>query len=213
MVYRVLWRNMQQIKPGTPGWTPSLYDIGALGSFTCITQHTEPTVLRPIRRTKHGLVSCLRAQVSGLSTPKQKDQSLSPVLLSALISRQPLSYGPLGCYRDCLDFVPISLLVIFLSLDCIFVLGTKVTSFSRHLRELGSSLKGNLKALVPSERYFLRKRQFFTHLNNKNSRPETFYFCMHLKAHKVVQQWCFFFLSLFSCNFDDQVLTGFLFYA
>ena len=40
------------------GEPPSL--LSALGSFTCVTQHTEPTALRPIRRTKHhGEVSFL----------------------------------------------------------------------------------------------------------------------------------------------------------
>ena len=31
---------------------PLLLTISVLGSFTCITQHTGPTALRPIRRTK-----------------------------------------------------------------------------------------------------------------------------------------------------------------
>ena len=39
--------------------------------------------------------------------------------------------------------------------------------------------------------------------------PEVSYYLM--KAHKFVQQWCFFFhFSLFSCNFDDQLSPSFL---
>ena len=50
-VYKVMRRNLQPTKPETPGQTPSL-TISVLGSFTCSTQHTGPTALRPIRRTK-----------------------------------------------------------------------------------------------------------------------------------------------------------------
>ena len=32
--------------------SPFSFTISVLGSFTCITQHTGPTALRPIRRTK-----------------------------------------------------------------------------------------------------------------------------------------------------------------
>ena len=40
---------------------PLLLTISVLGSFMCITQHTGPTALRPIRRTKHEaiMVKCL----------------------------------------------------------------------------------------------------------------------------------------------------------
>ena len=38
---------------------PLLLTISALGSFTCITQHTGPTALRPIRRTKQLWLSVL----------------------------------------------------------------------------------------------------------------------------------------------------------
>ena len=35
MVYKVLWRNMQTIKLGTPG-EPLHFSISALGSFMCV---------------------------------------------------------------------------------------------------------------------------------------------------------------------------------
>ena len=35
------------------GTNPLLFLISALVSFKCITQHTGPTALRPIQRTKH----------------------------------------------------------------------------------------------------------------------------------------------------------------
>ena len=38
--------------PETPGQAPFSFTISVLGSFTCIIQHTGPTALRPIRRTK-----------------------------------------------------------------------------------------------------------------------------------------------------------------
>ena len=34
-------------------------------------------------------------------------------------------------------------------------------------------------------------------------------FLWHLKAHTYVQQGCFFFLSFFSCAFDDQLSPNF----
>ena len=39
MVYKVLWRNMQPIKPGTPGRTPSLSNKWT-GLFYVLTTHT-----------------------------------------------------------------------------------------------------------------------------------------------------------------------------
>ena len=42
----------QGANPETPGQAPFSFTISVLGSFTCITQHTGPTVLRHIRRTK-----------------------------------------------------------------------------------------------------------------------------------------------------------------
>ena len=53
MVYKMLLRNMLSIKPGTPGRIPALYTISALGNFTCLAQHTEPSALRP---TTHGTI-------------------------------------------------------------------------------------------------------------------------------------------------------------
>ena len=38
---------------------PLLFLISALGSFTCSTQHTGPMALRPIRKTRQWLISCL----------------------------------------------------------------------------------------------------------------------------------------------------------
>ena len=52
-------RNLQPTKPETPGQTPSFNDISVLGCFTCITQHTGPTALRPIRRDEAIMVKCL----------------------------------------------------------------------------------------------------------------------------------------------------------
>ena len=42
----------QGANPETPGQHPFSFTISVLGSFTCITQHTGPTALRPIRRAK-----------------------------------------------------------------------------------------------------------------------------------------------------------------
>ena len=47
---------------------PLLFSISALGSFSCVAQHMEPTALRPIRRTNHyGEVSCLGHKCHELS--------------------------------------------------------------------------------------------------------------------------------------------------
>ena len=43
---------------------PLLLTISVLGSFTCITQHTGPTALRPIRRTKQLWLSVLLKDTS-----------------------------------------------------------------------------------------------------------------------------------------------------
>ena len=45
--------------PETPGQAPFSFTISVLGSFTCITQHTGPTALRPIRRNGAIMVKCL----------------------------------------------------------------------------------------------------------------------------------------------------------
>ena len=43
-----------------PCWaSPFSFTISVLGSFMCITQHTGPTSLRPIRRTKQLWLKCL----------------------------------------------------------------------------------------------------------------------------------------------------------
>ena len=45
------WRNLATTAINT-GASPFSFSISVLGSFMCITQHTGPTALRPIRRTK-----------------------------------------------------------------------------------------------------------------------------------------------------------------
>ena len=52
MVYKVLRRNMLQIKPGTPGRIPFLFDK-YIGFYARYKTHTGPAALGPIRRTKH----------------------------------------------------------------------------------------------------------------------------------------------------------------
>ena len=54
----------QGANPETPGQAPFSFTISALGSFTCITQHTGPTALRPIRRTKQLWLSVLLKDTS-----------------------------------------------------------------------------------------------------------------------------------------------------
>ena len=52
------------------GASPFSFTISVLGSFTCITQHTRPTALRPIRRTKQlWKVSCSRTQAPRPARP------------------------------------------------------------------------------------------------------------------------------------------------
>ena len=46
------------------GKPPSPFTISVLGSFTCITQYTGPTALRPIRRTKQLWLSVLLKDTS-----------------------------------------------------------------------------------------------------------------------------------------------------
>ena len=46
------------------GASPFSFTISDLGSFTCITQHTGPTALRPIRRTKQLWLSVLLKDTS-----------------------------------------------------------------------------------------------------------------------------------------------------
>ena len=46
------------------GASPFSFTISVLGSFTCITQHTGPTALRPIRRTKQLRLSVLLKDTS-----------------------------------------------------------------------------------------------------------------------------------------------------
>ena len=57
-ILRVLSAHFAAI-PETPGQAPFSFTISVLGSFTCITQHTGPTALRPIRRMKQLVVKCL----------------------------------------------------------------------------------------------------------------------------------------------------------
>ena len=46
------------------GASPFSFTISVLGSFTCITQHTGPTALRPIRRTNQLWLSVLLKDTS-----------------------------------------------------------------------------------------------------------------------------------------------------
>ena len=54
----------QAANPETPGQVPFSFTISILGSFTCITQHTGPTPLRLIRRTKQLWLSVLLKDTS-----------------------------------------------------------------------------------------------------------------------------------------------------
>ena len=54
----------QGANPETPGQAPFSFTISVLGSFTCVTQHTGPTALRPIRRTKQLWLSVLLKDTS-----------------------------------------------------------------------------------------------------------------------------------------------------
>ena len=64
---------------------PLLLTISELGSFTCITQHTGPTALRPIRRTKQLWLSVLLKDTSAATGNRThilvfwQHQNLSPV--------------------------------------------------------------------------------------------------------------------------------------
>ena len=63
---------------------PLLLTISVLGSFTCITQHTGPTALRPIRRTKQLWLSVLVKDTSAATGNRThilvfQHQNLSPV--------------------------------------------------------------------------------------------------------------------------------------
>ena len=48
----------------TPGQAPSPFTISVMGSFTCITQYTGPTALRPIQGTKQLWLSVLLKNTS-----------------------------------------------------------------------------------------------------------------------------------------------------
>ena len=63
MTLLALWRKLLP-NPETPGQAPFSFMISVLGSFTCITQHNEPTALRPIRRTKQLWLSVLLKDTS-----------------------------------------------------------------------------------------------------------------------------------------------------
>ena len=54
----------QGANPETQGQAPFSFTISVLGSFTCITQHTGPTALRPIRRTKQLWLTVLLKDIS-----------------------------------------------------------------------------------------------------------------------------------------------------
>ena len=78
----------QGANPETPGQVPFSFTISVLGSFTCITQHTGPTALRPIRRTKQLRLSVLLKDTSAatgqarirthiLTTPELESNALN----------------------------------------------------------------------------------------------------------------------------------------
>ena len=54
----------QGANPETPGQAPFSFTISVLHYFMCITQHTGPTALRPIRRTKQLWLSVLLKDTS-----------------------------------------------------------------------------------------------------------------------------------------------------
>ena len=69
---------------------PLLLTISVLGSFTCITQHTGPTALRPIRRTKQLWLSVLLKDTSAATGNRThilvfwQHQNLRPISLELL---------------------------------------------------------------------------------------------------------------------------------
>ena len=56
------------VQGANPGASPFSFTIGVLVFFTCITQHTGPTALRPIRRTKQLWLSVLLNDTSAVTS-------------------------------------------------------------------------------------------------------------------------------------------------
>ena len=72
MVYKVLWRNVLPIKPGTPGRTPfSFHECTGIFNVHYITHKTNSFMSHPKDEASWFKCPCLMAQVSrlGLSTP------------------------------------------------------------------------------------------------------------------------------------------------
>ena len=74
----------QGANPETPGASPFSFTISVLGSFACITQHTAPPALRPIRRTKQLWSSVLL-----------KDTSARPGFEPTFWQHQPQNLSPM----------------------------------------------------------------------------------------------------------------------
>ena len=69
------------------GASPFSFTISVLGSFTCITQHTGPTALRPIRRTKQLWLSVLLKDTSVTTGIRTHILLLTPELESGKLDR------------------------------------------------------------------------------------------------------------------------------
>ena len=69
------------------GASPFSFTISVMGSFTCITQHTGPTALRPIRRTKQLWLSVLLKDTSVTTGIRTHILLLTPELESGMLDR------------------------------------------------------------------------------------------------------------------------------
>ena len=68
-IYTYPTEQAPRMNPETPGQAPFSFIISVLGSFPCITQHTGPTALHPIRRTKQLRLSVLLKDTSAGDRP------------------------------------------------------------------------------------------------------------------------------------------------
>ena len=91
------------------GASPFFFTISVLGSFTCITQHTAPTTLRPIRRTKQLRFSVLLKDTSAttgqarirthiLTTPELESNALDRTA-TTLHMQLYMSTGPVASLK------------------------------------------------------------------------------------------------------------------
>ena len=81
-IFRVLfWRICSQSR--NIGASPFSFTISVLGSFTCITQHTGPTALRPDPKDEAIMVKCLAQGHKRRDRPgrdsNSQHQNLSPM--------------------------------------------------------------------------------------------------------------------------------------